>query len=187
MSTLAGERVRAPRGSVSRPARRETPDLWWGGQRSGNGPGRVLLVSSNGGHLAQLLALRPWWAERDRTWVSFRKLDAVSKLAGESVYWAHHPTTRSARNLVLNFALAGRVLAAVRPDVIVSTGAGVALPFFVLGRLLGIATVYIEVYDRIESRTLSGRLCRPFATRFLVQWAEQERLYPGAQLVGPLL
>ena len=70
---------------------------------------------------------------------------------------------------------------------IVSTGAGVALPFFVLGWLAGIPTVYIEVYDRIETPTLTARLCRPFTSALLVQWEEQQRLYRGATLVGRLL
>jgi hypothetical protein len=30
-------------------------------------------------------------------------------------------------------------------------------------------------------------LCRPFTSLFLVQWEEQQRLYPGAVLVGTLL
>src|SRR3954468_11470990 len=61
-------------------------------------PGRVLLVGSSGGHLAQLLALRSWWADRNRVWVTFPLSDARSQLAGEEVVWAHHPTTRNLRN-----------------------------------------------------------------------------------------
>lgn len=149
--------------------------------------GSILFVGSSGGHLAQLLALEPWWADRDRLWVTFRTPDAESLLERESVIWAHYPTTRNLPNLLRNAVLAGRLLARRRPDAIVSTGAGVALPFFVLGRLLGIPTVYIEVYDRIDSRTLTARLCRPFTSALLVQWEEQRRLYPHAELVGALL
>ena len=69
----------------------------------------------------------------------------------------------------------------------VSTGAGVALPFFVLARLRRVPTVYIEVFDRIDSPTLTGRLCRPFTTRFCVQWPEQESLYKDSIVIGPLL
>nr|MBA2575500.1 UDP-N-acetylglucosamine--LPS N-acetylglucosamine transferase [Euzebyaceae bacterium] len=74
-----------------------------------------------------------------------------------------------------------------RPDVIVSNGAGVAFPFFVLGRLLGIRTVYIEVYDRIDSATLTGRLCYPLSDLFLLQWEEQRQQYRKGQVVGRLL
>jgi UDP-N-acetylglucosamine:LPS N-acetylglucosamine transferase len=148
---------------------------------------RVMFVASNGGHLAQLLGLRSWWAGRERVWVSFDKADARSQLEGEEVIWAHWPTTRNLPNLARNFWLALRVLGRDRPDVLVSTGAGVALPFFIAARLRRIPTVFIEVYDRMDSRSLSGRLCRPFATEFLVQWPEQEKFYPGSTMVGPLM
>jgi UDP-N-acetylglucosamine transferase subunit ALG13 len=71
--------------------------------------------------------------------------------------------------------------------VIVSTGAGLAVPFFVLGWLIRIPTVYIEVFDRVDSRTLTGRLCRPFTSLFLVQWEEQRVLYRDAVVAGELL
>jgi UDP-N-acetylglucosamine:LPS N-acetylglucosamine transferase len=149
--------------------------------------GRCLLVGSSGGHLAQLLALRPLWERGNRRWVTFGTPDAESALDGEEVVWAHHPTTRNLGNLARNTVLAWREIRTGRPDVVVSTGAGVALPFFVIARLLRIATVYIEVFDRVDTATLTGRLCRPFTSLFLVQWDEQRRLYPGAVVVGHLL
>ena len=147
---------------------------------------RVLFVSSSGGHLSQLLQLRPWWTYHERQWVTFDLPDARSKLQGEILIPAHHPTTRNVKNLLRNLPLAVSVIRRFRPDVIVSNGAGVALPFFVIGRLFRVPTVYLEVYDRIDSRTLSGKLCAPLASRFLVQWPEQQVLYPGSALVGPL-
>jgi UDP-N-acetylglucosamine:LPS N-acetylglucosamine transferase len=134
-----------------------------------------------------LLALEPWWRDRERTWVTFRTPDAVAHLKDERTVWAFHPTTRSGVNALRNFWLALRTIPAFRPDVIISTGAGVALPFFVVGRLRAIPTVYVEVYDRIELRTLTGRLCRPFTSLFCVQWEEQRLLYPEATLIGSLL
>ncbi|MDQ3627436.1 MAG: UDP-N-acetylglucosamine--LPS N-acetylglucosamine transferase [Actinomycetota bacterium] len=148
---------------------------------------RVLLVGSSGGHLTQLMALQPWWQELQRVWVTFATVDARTQLVGEEVHWAHAPTTRNIPNLLRNSALAVRLLRRTRPDVVVSTGAGVAVPFFVVARLLGIVTAYVEVYDRIDTRTLTGRLCRPFSTVFCVQWEEQCELYPDAHVIGCLL
>jgi UDP-N-acetylglucosamine:LPS N-acetylglucosamine transferase len=119
--------------------------------------------------------------------VTFDKADARSTLAGERVVHAYHPTTRNIRNLLRNSWLAFRLVPQERPDVIVSTGAGVALPFFVMARRLGIPTVYLEVYDRVQDQTLTGRLCRHLATAFCVQWPEQLELYPGSERVGTLL
>lgn len=148
---------------------------------------RLLLAASTGGHLSQLMALQPWWAKHERYWITFDKPDARSLLAGEQISWAHHPTTRNIPNLIRNFGVAWRALRRFRPDVVVSTGAAVAVPVFYLARLMGIRTVYIEVYDRIDSATLTGRLCRPVSDVFAVQWTEQLALYRGATVIGPLL
>jgi beta-1,4-N-acetylglucosaminyltransferase len=148
---------------------------------------RIAFVSSAGGHLLQLYQLRPWWEKHDRFWVTFDLPDARSLLAGERVVHAHHPTTRNIPNLLRNLRLAWRTLHAERPDVIVSTGAGVAFPFFVVGRLVRAKKVYIEVSDRIDPATLTGRLCYPISTLFLLQWDEQRRSYPRGEVVGTLL
>ena len=68
----------------------------------------------------------------------------------------------------------------------VSTGAGVALPFFLMAKVLGIRTVFIEVYDRIDSRSLTGRLCRPLSDLFLLQWERQRELYGSGTVIGGL-
>ncbi|WP_436698937.1 UDP-N-acetylglucosamine--LPS N-acetylglucosamine transferase [Nocardioides sp. BYT-33-1] len=147
---------------------------------------RVLLVSSSGGHLAQLLCLRPWWEKHERHWVTFDTEDAVAKLQGEDVTWAHHPTTRNLVNLGRNAKQARAVLARFGPDLVVSTGAAVAVPYFWLRHRRHTSSIYLEVYDRVETPTLTGRLCRPASDLFLVQWPEQQRLYRSSVLVGGL-
>jgi beta-1,4-N-acetylglucosaminyltransferase len=150
-------------------------------------PKRYCLVSSSGGHLLQLFALRPIWEDGDRCWVSFDKEDARSLLRDERVYWAHFPTNRNVPNLLRNLRVAWRVLRREGPDVVISTGAGVAIPFFLLGRLFRAKLVYLEVYDRIDSPTLSGRVCQPFSHLFALQWLEQRRFYGRGVVVGPVL
>jgi UDP-N-acetylglucosamine:LPS N-acetylglucosamine transferase len=148
---------------------------------------RILLVSSSGGHLFQLHRLDDWWTKHERLWVTFDTADAVSMLDGENVVWAFRPTTRNLPNLARNTLLAWRVLRRFRPTVVVSTGAGVALPFFLLARLGRMKTVYVEVYDRVDLPTLTGRLCYPLSDLFLLQWEEQRRFYPKGKLIGRLL
>ena len=148
---------------------------------------RVLFVCSSGGHLLQLYALERWWRHHERWWVTFDLPDARSLLAGERAAWAHHPTTRNLPNALRNLSMAWRLISRIRPEVVVSTGAGVAFPFFLVARLQRIPTVYIEVYDRIDSPTLTGRLCYPLSTLFLLQWPEQRRFYSRGRLIGKLL
>jgi UDP-N-acetylglucosamine:LPS N-acetylglucosamine transferase len=83
--------------------------------------------------------------------------------------------------------LAARVLAAERPDVLVSCGAAVAVPFFLVARVRGIPTVFIEVYDRVDRPSLTGALLAPLATEVVAQWPEQLDAWPHATLLGPIL
>ena len=149
--------------------------------------GPVLLVSTQGGHLAQLLALRDWWSPRDHVWVCPDTSDVADRLAGERVIRSFSPTTRNVGNLMRNVGLAVEVLRRERPSLVVSAGAGVAVPFFAVAWMMRIPTVFIEVYDRVDTPTMSGRLCGPFTTRRIVQWKSQLAFYPDARLVGPLL
>jgi UDP-N-acetylglucosamine:LPS N-acetylglucosamine transferase len=155
---------------------------------AGNTPdarsGEVLLVASSGGHLLQLLQLADLWPREKRHWVTFEKSDATSLLEGEKVTWAHHPTNRNIPNLLRNFRLAQRTVRRRRPRAIVTTGAGVAVPFAVVGRIFGINVVYIESMARITSPSLTGRLVYPFASTFIVQWPELVRAFKRADCYG---
>ena len=105
---------------------------------------KVCLVCSSGGHLAHLYLLRPFWEGKERFWVTFDKPDARSVLSGEKVYPCYYPTNRNLFNLVRNTILAVKVLLRERPDLIVSSGAAVAVPFFWIGKILGCSTVFCD-------------------------------------------
>lgn len=136
--------------------------------------------------MAQLKLLEPWWRDLGRCWVTFAGADAESLLEGETTYWAYHPTTRNIPNLFRNLFLSIRVIWRERPGLIVSNGAGVALPFFYVARLFGARTVFIEVYDRVDSASLTGRLCRPVTSLLLLQWDQQRTAYGRGEVIGPL-
>ena len=146
----------------------------------------VLLVCSSGGHLLQLVALRPAWEGFERAWVTFDKSDARSLLANEKVYYAFGPTNRSVKNLLRNLVLAGRLLRAIRPRVILTTGAGVAVPFAWVGRLAGARVVYVESLTRIERPSLTCRLLAPMAARVYVQWPELTSAVRRGRYVGSI-
>lgn len=156
--------------------------------RSRDGAGSdLLLVCSAGGHLLQLWLLGNVWRGRRRIWVTHRREDAISLLADEDVHFAYGPTTRSVTNLGRNLVLAWRIVRRVRPRVVITTGAGVAVPFAWIGRLHGAKVVYVESLTRIDRPSLSCRLVAPFASRTYAQWPELERSLPKARYVGSVL
>ncbi|WP_148887607.1 PssD/Cps14F family polysaccharide biosynthesis glycosyltransferase [Streptococcus sp. Marseille-P6264] len=145
---------------------------------------KICLVGSSGGHLTHLYLLKPFWEKKERFWVTFDKEDARSILENETFYPCHYPTNRNLKNLIKNTILAFNILRKEHPDVIISSGAAVAVPFFYLGKLFGAKTVYIEVFDRIDAPTLTGKLVYPVTDKFIVQWEEMKKVYPKAINLG---
>ncbi|MFQ6178958.1 PssD/Cps14F family polysaccharide biosynthesis glycosyltransferase [Bacillus paranthracis] len=148
---------------------------------------KICLVGSSGGHLIQLYQLEKWWSKHERFWVTFDKQDSKSLLKNEQTFWCHYPTNRNIKNLVKNTFLAFKILRKERPDVIISTGAAPAIPFFYLGKLFGCKLVYIEVYDRIDLPTLTGKVVYPITDKFILQWEEQKKLYPKGEVLGGIM
>lgn len=102
------------------------------------------------------------------------------------MYACYYPSNRSAKALLFNTRLAWETLRKERPDLIISSGAAVAVPFFYIGKLLGAKLIYLEVYDRIDSSTLTGKLVYPVTDKFLVQWEEMKKVYPKAINLGSI-
>lgn len=147
---------------------------------------KIGLVGSSGGHLMHLYMLRPFWEKNDRFWVTFDKQDTRGLLREERRYNCFFPTNHSLKALIINTRIAWNVLRKEKPDVIISSGAAVAVPFFYLAKLFNIRTVYIEVFDRIDRPTLTGRLVYPITDTFVVQWEEMKKVYPNAINLGSI-
>ena len=147
---------------------------------------KICLVGSSGGHLTHLYQLKKFWENKNRFWVTFDKEDARSILENEKVYNCYYPTNRNLKNLIKNTFVALKVLRKEKPDIIISSGAAIAVPFFYLGKIFGAKTVYIEVFDRIDKPTLTGKLVYPVTDKFIVQWEEMKKVYPKAINLGSI-
>lgn len=148
---------------------------------------KVCIPTSSGGHLTHMRMLMPVLEKaKDRFWVTFDKEDANNLLAGERVYHCFFPTNRNVKNAARNTLLAIKLLNRERPNLIISSGAAVAVPFFMVGKLLGARTIYIEVFDRVDKPTLTGRLICHMTDLFIVQWPEMTSVYPGSVDLGSI-
>ncbi len=147
---------------------------------------KICLVGSSGGHLTHLYMLKPLWENKKRFWVTFDKVDANSILENEKLYHCYFPTNRNIKNLIKNTFLAIKILKKEKPDLIISSGAAVAVPFFYFGKLFGAKTIYIEVFDRIDKSTMTGKLVYPVTDKFIVQWEEMKKVYPKAINLGSI-
>jgi UDP-N-acetylglucosamine:LPS N-acetylglucosamine transferase len=134
----------------------------------------------------QLCLLADAWRDMPHAWVTLKREDS-RMLDGQRVYYAHGPTERNLPNLLRNVMFALRLMSEIRPKVIVTTGAGPAVPFAWVGRLFGAKIVYIESLTRIEGPSLSYRLVRPVVDRVYVQWPDLTARVPEARYAGSVL
>jgi beta-1,4-N-acetylglucosaminyltransferase len=153
---------------------------------AGDKGGPLLLVCCPGGHLQQMLALEPVWRDRSRAWVALPAPDVEHLLSNEEVLLGNGPTSRHLGNMLRNLVFAWRTVRALRPQAMLSTGGGLAPPFFLVGKLLGVRLVYVESLTRTESLSLSGRLVRRLTDEFFAQWPEVARR-AGVRYEGSLL
>lgn len=144
---------------------------------------KILLVCSTGGHFKTLQQLQPFWEKHDRIWVTFHTTPTEIALQGEKVSWAYSPTNRNIPNLIRNFWLAWKVVTNERPDLVLSTGAGVAVPFLILAKLFGSQTAFVESITRVQELSLSARLVLPFLDVLYVHWLQLKTKYPQVELI----
>lgn len=149
---------------------------------------KICLISSKGGHLYQLIQLKPFWKTYDRFWITDRGLDTSYLLKKESKYFGYFPDSRHIINAIKNFFLAIKILNIEKPDILISTGAGISVPFFFVGKLFfKTKLVFVEPYDFIQYPSLTGRIVYNFVDIFLIQHDFQKKWYPKAKYWGSLL
>ena len=132
---------------------------------------KICLVSSAGGHLTETMQLLDAFKGHEIffvTWHSSREEDVTAM--GRAYFT--QPFGTNPLRLLLAVPWALQILLRERPNVILSLGAEIALPFFYLSKLLGIKTIFVESWCRIEDLSKTGRLVYPVADVFLVQWPQ---------------
>ena len=151
---------------------------------NGQSPRGICIVSSSGGHLTEALALRPAYANRPHFFVVNQPIEPPTEMRGKTFFICH-----SERDWLffVNLWEAWRILRRERPAVILSTGAGAAVPFALVGKLLGIPSVFVECSTQIARPSLTGRIMYYLADRFFYQWEAMRNHYPKATYGGVLL
>lgn len=148
---------------------------------------KIGLVCSRGGHLLQLYLLKKWWSNYERFWITGEGEDASFLLRREKVYFGFFPEHRNIFNAIRNFVQGWKIIRREKPNLLVSTGAGIAPPVFLAGKLLGCRLIFIEPYDFVAHPSLSGKLIYILADKFLIQHQIQQKFFPKAEYWGSTL
>lgn len=147
---------------------------------------RVCFAASSGGHLQELLMLRPLMDRYDSFLVT-EKTAYKPAAAGIRCYYLLQVNRRERScvpRLMINAVRSLRIYLKERPDVVICTGVLATIPLCLLCKLFGKKLVYIESYANVNTTTLTGKLLYRFADRFYIQWEELLKFYPEAVCVG---
>lgn len=129
---------------------------------------KIGLICSHGGHLTELLELAEAFEGYE---VFYFCYDADTTRRLPHVYLTHN-RPKSPYYFARNFFRLWKIFGSERPDFIVSTGAEIAIPAFLLAKLRGIPTLYIECGAQVTTPSITGRLLVRIAGTFFVQWPE---------------
>ncbi len=145
---------------------------------------KVCLVSSSGGHYEQLKMLKPLGERYDIFFVT-------DKTGYENGADYSMIQTGLTDKLVLfrmfgNLCKAFRIFVKEKPDVVITTGTMVAIPFMYLCKLFRRKFVYIETFSRVYDGTRAGKYLYKHADLFLYQWETLKDVYPNGIYGGGL-
>jgi len=129
---------------------------------------KIALICEHGGHLTEMLLLIDAFKNQDFFFITNK-----SKRASD-LKQRVHTIDAMGNNPILMIRGAFqilRILVRERPDVIISTGAEIAIPAFLIAEIIGVKKkIFIESWCRVYNPSWSGRIVYHFSDLFLVQW-----------------
>jgi UDP-N-acetylglucosamine transferase subunit ALG13 len=146
----------------------------------------ICLLGSLGEHLEILVEIREAFRKFDRVWVTSEGVRAAElRVLGERVVTV--PRLDRGSFGARSVARGAFAAMSLRPRVVVTTGAGLALPFCTAARALGARVIFIESTARVYTPSRTGLLLRRLRAETVVQWPELLDVYPDAEVARPVL
>ena len=145
---------------------------------------KICIVSSCGGHLTEVRALKTLYQRYEHFYVLNDQVVLPKDMEGKTYFIRH-----SERDWLffVNLWEARCILRKEWPNLILSTGAGPAVPFALIGKLFQIPIIFVEISAQVTEPSLSGRIMYYLADRFFYQWKSLESYFPKGSYGGLLV
>ncbi len=140
---------------------------------------KIIFISSAGGHLTEILNLKKIFKEYNSILITEKNgiklnLDIETKYL---IYCSRFYFFKYIFIAPINVIKSVYYFIRYNPDLIVTFGAHTSVPLCYLAWIFGRKIIFIEVFDRINTPTLSGVLVYPIADKFIVQHKSLKRVY----------
>ncbi len=147
---------------------------------------KICMVSSAGGHLKEILQIREVFEKHEHFFITFDREDAKGPLKNKRKYFINDPK-RNPFKIAVNLFQSVRIFLKEMPDLVISTGAGMAIPTCFLSKIFRKKLIFIESMAAVCRPSFSGRMAYPISDLFIIQWKSLKKFYPKAVYGGNLL
>ena len=151
---------------------------------------RILIPTSSGGHLNEVLQLKAIY-EKYECLIVTENIPFNESILKDYNYQFVEPNGKNRdltfwKNLFVNFFKALKIIRKFKPDAIITTGSHTAIPFCIIGKFYGSKVIFILSFCRTRSKALSATIIYPISDLFIVQWEEMRKLYKNSIYVGKI-
>ncbi len=152
---------------------------------------KVLFISSGGGHLEELLALKKLFDDVEYTIVTEKTPSTLFlKEKYQNVKYLVYGTQDHLLAYLFifpfNILLSFFMFIKIKPDFVISTGTHTAVPMCKIAHMFKKKVIWIETLANITTGTKAGKMIYPIADKFIVQWPELLEVYPNAEYWGSI-
>ena len=135
---------------------------------------KVCFISSSGGHLEQIKQLKMVADKYDHYYV-LPKNPSTAKLK-EKKYLVGDFYRKNRIQFVFRFTITAFqqlfIFMKEKPDVVITTGAGVVIPTCLYAHMFGKKLIYIESFARMKTLNKTATLLKKYTDLFIVQWED---------------
>ncbi len=142
---------------------------------------KICIACSSGGHLTEILQLKEVYEKREHFFLTFERANTHELAKRKKVYFVTDPKRNPLLFLITLFQSLN-IFLNEKPDVILSTGAGVAVPICYIAKFFGKKIIFFESFCKTQKPGFASKIIYPIADLFFVQWPEMQKYYPKAKL-----
>lgn len=147
---------------------------------------RVCLICSHGGHLHELHEAIDAIDFSNSYWVTFKTIRTEKDFLGCDHFFVIDPVISKFKYMI-NACQSLFHLLKFRPKVVISTGAGIALPTILLAKFFFKSKIiFIESAASVNDLSRTGHFLYGKVDLFLVQWEELQRKFSKSKYIGIL-
>lgn len=141
---------------------------------------RIVAISSGGGHLSELMKAIPSRVLEKTIFLTFKNGHTVKSLSDKKHFFVLDPHTNLLKYLY-NFLQSFLLYLYLRPKIVISTGAGIAIPFMLIAFIFKSKLIYIETGARVNTASKTGKFLYKFSDLFIIQNENQKSVFPNSK------